>query len=191
MQRHKVFISFHHGNPSIDSNCGQRWKEKFEQLFHHQYESIISKSVQDGDIQDGILTETTRQKIRDQYIADATVTIVLIGPDTWKRKHVDWEISESIRDTKNNARCGLIGILLPSYPNYNSSTNTYDPYTIPPRLYYNIKKEFATIHLWNENPIVVQQWIHSAFERRNKILPDNSYPMFSNNRPDSQFRWQL
>ena len=36
-----------------------------------------------------------RQKIRDEYIRDATVAIVLIGPRTWQRKHVDWEHSRA------------------------------------------------------------------------------------------------
>jgi hypothetical protein len=189
MQRHKVFLSFHHGDPLRDPYCGQKYKERFEQLFSAQYNTMITKSVQDGDIKDGITTETTRQKIRDEYIADATVTIVLIGPETWKRKHVDWEISSSIRDTQKNPRCGLLGILLPNYPDYNRNTNNYNQYTIPPRLWDNIKCGFASIHLWNENPVVVQRWIHEAYLRRNQKLPDNSYPMFSNNRPADQKQW--
>lgn len=188
--KHKVFISFHHGDKKIDPRCGQYWKERFEALFHDYYETIISKSVQDGDIKDGILTETTRQKIRDEFIADATVTVVLIGPETWKRKHVDWEISSSIRDTKNNLRCGLLGILLPTYPNYDGIKNTYNGKTIPPRLQKNIDCGFATINVWNENPAIVQGWIHSAFENKDKETPDNSYPMFANNRATEQTQWQ-
>jgi len=188
--KHKVFISFHHGDRNIDPRCGQYWKERFEYLFHNFYETLISRSVQDGDIKDGILTETTRQKIRDEFISDATVTVVLIGPETWKRKHVDWEISSSIRDTKNNPRCGLVGILLPTYPNYDAIKNTYSTRTIPPRLQKNIDCGFATIHVWNENPAIVQDWIHAAFEKRYKVTPDNSYPMFANNRAEDQTQWQ-
>jgi hypothetical protein len=187
-KRHKVFVSFHHGDPTIDPQCGQRYKERFEHLFSTYFDATITKSVQDGDIKDGIATETTRQKIRDEYIADATVTIVLIGPETWKRKHVDWEISSSIRDTSRNPRCGLLGILLPTYPDYNREKNQYNPNTVPPRLYSNIKSGFASIHVWNESPSIVQNWIHEAFLRRNKIIPDNSYPLFANNRSGSQ--WQ-
>jgi hypothetical protein len=136
------------------------------------------------------MTDSTRQKIRDEYIAGATVTVVLIGPETWKRKHVDWEISSSIKDTKNNSRCGLIGILLPTYTGYNSTANTYDQFTIPPRLFDNTKNGYAIIYLWNENPNSVQDWIHKAFERRTTIIPDNSFPMFSNNRSADQKQWQ-
>ena len=82
-------------------------------------DDIVDKSVEDGDIDDlNIKTETIRQKIRDDFIADATVTIVLIGPCTWQRKHVDWEIGSSLRDTKKNSRCGLLGIWLPNHPDF-------------------------------------------------------------------------
>ena len=41
-------------------------------------DDIVDKSVEDGDIDDdNLATETIRQKIRDDFIADATVTIVL------------------------------------------------------------------------------------------------------------------
>ena len=69
-------------------------------------------------------TETIRQQIRDNFIRDATVTVVLIGPCTWQRKHVDWEIGSSLRKTKRNSRCGLLGILLPNHPNFGE--RTYD-----------------------------------------------------------------
>ena len=58
-------------------------------------------------------------RIRDDHIADATVTIVLIGPCTWRRKHVDWEISASIIDRRTNERCGCgWGFVLPTHPAY-------------------------------------------------------------------------
>jgi MTH538 TIR-like domain (DUF1863) len=187
--KHRVFISFHHGFPSLDPKCGEYWKNRFEQLFHDEYEAIISHSVQDGDINDGLATETTRQRIRDGYIRDATVTVVLIGPETWKRKHVDWEISSSIRHTLRNSRCGLLGILLPTYPDYNSVKKTYESKTVPPRLFRNIECGYATIHAWSEDHREVRYWIHEAFDRRFKVEPTNSYPLFSNNRGAEQKKW--
>jgi len=178
--RHKVFVSYHH------SVSDQQYRNRFENLFANKHEVMISKSVQIGDIDVNLPPETIRQKIRDEYLRDPTVTIVLIGAETWKRKHVDWEIGASIRQTLRNPRAGLLGIILPTYP--RSDTNKYDPTTIPPRLQDNIIKEFASIHNWSEDPAVVQKWIHAAFERRNKIDPDNSFPNFVNNR--SGERWQ-
>jgi hypothetical protein len=179
--KHKVFISFHHAADEL-------YKNRFEYLFAGQYDIVVNKSVQIGEIDPFLTTETVRQKIRDEYLKDTTVTVVLIGKETWKRKHVDWEISSSIRDTKYNSRSGLLGILLPTYPFY--SPNKYNPYTIPPRLYDNIKCGFADIYLWNEDPLKVKQWIHNAFEKRFSVLPDNSYPIFANNRPSDQREWQ-
>lgn len=101
--RHKVFVSYHHAND-------QYYRNKFEKLFTERYDIMVSKSVQLGDIDDNLNPETIRQKIRDEYIRDSTVTVVLIGAETWKRKHVDWEIAASIRDTQYNPRSGLLGI---------------------------------------------------------------------------------
>lgn len=177
--RHKVFVSYHHAND-------QDYRNKFERLFADKHDIMVSKSVQLGDIETSLQTETIRQKIRDEYLRDSTVTVVLIGSQTWQRKHVDWEIASSIRHTQYNPRSGLLGIVLPTYS--RQSQDKYNQYTIPPRLYDNIKCEFATIHNWNENPATVQRWTHDAFERRNKINPDNSYDNFVNNRTGA--RWQ-
>lgn len=172
MQRHKVFVSYHHAND-------QEYRNKFEELFADLHDIIVPKSVQIGDIDIKLKTETIREKIRDEYLSDSTVTVVLIGSETWKRKHVDWEISSSIRNTKNSSRSGLLGIILPSYPRTDSTK--YSPNTIPPRLYDNIKCEFATIHNWSNNPEEVQNWIHEAFLRRDQVSPSNNRDLYINN----------
>ena len=178
-QRHNVFISYHHKND-------EGYKNEFERLFHSAYDILETKAVSDGDINPGNSTDYTRQLIRDNFIKDATVTVVLIGSETWQRKHVDWEISSSLRDTQLNSRTGLIGIILPTYPRTDQSK--YNGNTIPPRLYDNIQNDFATIHNWSNDPTVVQSWIHQAFLRRERINPDNNRAMFVNNRSGSQ--WQ-
>ena len=95
--RHKVFISFYEEDI--------KYKELFVRMMGKR---MVDRSVDTGDIVDaGLKTPTIRQKIRDEYIRDASVTIVLIGPCTWQRRHVDWEIGASIRKTKKNPRCGL------------------------------------------------------------------------------------
>lgn len=121
--RHKVFVSFHH-----EDEC---YKCDF---FDMMEDDIVDKSIEDGDIDDTrSSTETIRQKIQDNFISDATVTVVLIGPcTTWQRKHVDWEIGSSLRNTRKNSRCGLLGILLPNHMNYQ--TTKYNSHLIPQRL---------------------------------------------------------
>jgi hypothetical protein len=173
MTRHKVFISYHHDND-------QGYKDRFVRLFDNYYDVFIDGSVGDGDIPDGIQTETIRQTIRDKYLRDTSVTLVLIGRETLKRKHVDWEISSSIRHTAYNPRSGLLGILLPTHPDFN---NTYRSYkNIPPRLADNCKNKYAIVYNWSEDPKVIVSWIDRAFEDKDKIIPDNSREMFGKNR---------
>ncbi len=176
--RHNVFISYHHKND-------EAYKIEFERLFSGVYDILETKAVSDGDIDPYIKTETIRQKIRDEFIRSASVTVVLIGSETWKRKHVDWEISSSIRDTQLNSRTGLIGIILPSYT--RSDTRNYNKGTIPPRLQDNIDCEFAKIYNWSNDPHEVQGWIHEAFNRRKQVNPNNSREMFGQNRSTSSW----
>ena len=176
--RHKVFVSYHHAND-------QRYRDLFEALFVNINNVMVSRSVQIGDLDENLATETIRQKIRDDYLRDSTVTVVLVGSQTWQRKHVDWEIGSSIRHTQYNPRSGLMGIILPSYPRQDQTK--YDPYTIPPRLNDNAVCGFAKLYNWSNDPNEVARWIHDAYERRNVINPDNSYPSFANNR--SGARW--
>ena len=76
---------------------------------------VVDRSVGEGDIDESLKDGTIHRTIRDHFIRDATVTIVLVGPRTWQRKYVDWEISSSLMNTQLNPRCGLLGILLPSH----------------------------------------------------------------------------
>ena len=176
--RHKVFVSYHHAND-------QFYRNQFELLFADIYNVIVSKSVQIGDIESHLTADTIRNTIRDNYLRDSTVTVVLVGEQTWQRKHVDWEIGSSIRDTEYNPRSGLLGILLPTYP--DSTQNEYYPQTVPPRLNDTVVCGYATMYHWSDDPKTVQLWIHQAFERRFEIDPDNSFPSFLNNR--SGDRW--
>ena len=171
--RHKVFISFHEKDI--------KYKKDFVRMMGNR---IVDRSVDTGNIDDtGLRTETVRQKIRDEYIRDATVTIVLIGPRTWQRMYVDREIGSSIRKTKRNSRCGLLGILLPNHPNYGKKRN---PRLLPPRLADNCAGEdpYALIYDWPNPwaPAKVARWIHSAYIRRNGLPPDNSRLPFVRNR---------
>ena len=174
VDKHKVFISFH-----------ERDIEYKECFVNTMKDRIVDMSVDTGNIDDtGLQTETVRQKIRDEYIRDATVTIVLIGPYTWQRKHVDWEIGSSLRKTKLNSRCGMVGILLPNHPDYGKET--FDPHLIPPRLADNYQEDdpYARIYDWPNpwEPAKVARWIHRGFLRRDRNPPDNSRDQFRNNR---------
>jgi len=179
--RHRVFISFHHDD--------QGYKDWFVQMMG---EDIVDESVGDGDINDrNVPTDAIRQRIRDNFIRDATVTIVLIGPCTWQRKHVDWEIGSSLRDTSLNSRCGLLGILLPNHPNYGKGM--YNPRLIPPRLAINCEgnNSYASIYDWSNQPASIRSWVHHAFQRRKGTPPHNNTQQFGHNRSgDCALGWQ-
>ena len=191
--KHKVFVSFH----NADGND----REEFENTFSSDVETFVSRSVQDDDIDPNNKTETTRQVIRDRFISQSSVTIVLIGQNTWKRKYVDWEIGYSIKKTSQNTRSGLIGILLPSYDKCNSygcSTEItddgveYTPCNIPPRLYDNIQAGYSKLYSCPINHQELMAWIHEAFQKRDSTLylPNNSRPYFRENRREYQNYWQ-
>ena len=178
IQRHKVFISFHEQD--------MKYRDRFVKMMG---DSIVDKSVHDDDIDDlNLRVATIRQRIRDNFIADATVAVILIGPCTWQRKHVDWEIGSSIRKTKKNSRCGLLGILLPNHHNFQS--DVYNPRLIPPRLADNAGEtdSYAEIHRWSgsvHEVNLIRRFIHRAFQRRSDAPPDNSRPQFGRNRSGS------
>ena len=172
--RHRIFISYYDED--------RKYKDRFVRTMG---DKIIDRSVQVGNIvDDNLLVETIRQTIRDEYIADATVTVVLIGPCTWQRKHVDWEIGSSLRDTNNNSRCGLVGILLPHHPDYDK--DTFNPNLIPPRLADNCNGDdsFASIYDYPKRQVsaTIKRWIHEAFVRRRGTPPDNSRIQYGRNR---------
>lgn len=104
--KHKVFISYHHAND-------QHYKEELIQS--NIYDDIfIDASVDTGDIDENLSDESIRQKIRDEYLRDSTVTIVLVGTETKNRKHVDWEIYSSMYDGQVNKKSGVLVINLPT-----------------------------------------------------------------------------
>ena len=172
--RHKVFISRHHKNDQIYKDM----------LVETLKDGLVDKSVDDDDINDtNIKIPTIRQKIRDGFIADSTVTIVLIGPETHARKHIDWEISYTLRENKKKSRGGVLGIILPNHPDYGKRLR---PELIPQRLLANSEGDdpYVRIYDWpadgNLRPVL--KWIHTAFLRRKGAPPVNSQKQFKNNR---------
>lgn len=95
------------------------------------------------DFIDSTNTDYVMSQIRQRYLRDSTVTIVLIGSCTHSRRYVDWEIKASLRQGETVTPNGLIGILLPSQGRNG---------LLPPRLQEN----------WTENHIdcYARFWIY-------------------------------
>jgi len=106
---HKVFISYHHEND-------QAYKDSLVR-FGERYSIFLDRSVDTGDISETLSAESIRRIIRDEYLRDSTVTIVLVGAETKRRKHIDWEIHSSMYDGTVNKRSGIVVINLPGGSN--------------------------------------------------------------------------
>ena len=146
---HKVFISYHHSRD-------QKYKDYLVKLGEDNF-IFKDKSVDTGDISDNLSDERIRHLIRDDYLKDSTVTIVLIGKETKRRKHVDWEIYSSMYNGSMNKKSGIVIINLPGV--------SEDQFVAP---YGNQEKKL----LYPE----VMSWIHinkrEEYERRYPYMPD-------------------
>lgn len=200
--KHKVFISYHHAND-------QWYKEELLRL-NRIYDIFIDGSVDTGDINDNLPNERIRQIIRDSYLGNSTVTILLVGTQTKNRKHIDWELKSSMINGQINKKSGILVINLPStnctfytashqgekeriYPENQSWTsiserNEYErryPY-LPARIIDNLLKSEAKISVVNWEKIIndlegLKFLIHKTYEEKEKCEYDLSRSMRRNN----------
>lgn len=200
--KHKVFISYHHAND-------QKYKEELLRL-NQIHDIFIDGSVDTGDIDENLPNETIRQIIRDNYLADSTVTILLVGTETKNRKHVDWELKSSMINGSKNKKSGILVINLPTtncsyysathkdekttiYPENNSwitidDRSVYEsryPY-LPARIIDNLLKSEAKISVVNWNKIItnlesLRFLIHATYTEKDSCQYDLSRSMRRNN----------
>lgn len=98
-----AFVSYHHARD-------QHFKDHLVWLAQN-YGAFEDRSVNTGDIDDDARSsESIRQLIRDEYLRDSEVTILLCGRETRHRKHVDWELKSSMIDGRVNKKSGILVI---------------------------------------------------------------------------------
>jgi len=197
--KHKVFISYHHENDEVYKKALLKLNEK--------HGLFIDASIDTGDIDEKLDDETIRQKIRDEYLKDSSVTIVLVGTETKNRKHIDWEIYSSMFNGTVNKQSGVLVINLPStgittftaphgndekrivYPDNTSWTSTstrteYEkryPYA-PARIIDNLLKKEAEVSVTNWDRVTediekLRFLINATYDDRTKCEYDLSRPM--------------
>lgn len=108
--RRKCFISYHHAD--------QDYVNQFVRDFDHSNDCFIARGLGEempGDVIDSYNTDYVMAKIRERFLRDTTVTIVLLGRCTWARRYVDWEIQASLRQGMITIPNGLLGIKLPTF----------------------------------------------------------------------------
>lgn len=201
--RHRVFISYYHHDD-------QRYKDYLIKMQEFNIETMQMQSifedfsVHEKEIDDaGLSSEQIRCIIRDEYIKDATVLILLCGENTKKRKHIDWELHAAMYDSPANRQMGIIVINLPTikqgirasseeekpllsdfgqwyFIDNRAEFEAQYPY-MPSRIIDNFVKEVPiTVVEWSriENrPTILKQLIDNAFNRRFDFTYDHSSPL--------------
>lgn len=169
--RHKCFVSYHVAD-----------LEEVEGFVIAFGEEFIPRTIgvtDEDDFIDSADEDYIKSKIRSDYLSDSTVTIVLLGEETWGRKYVDWEISATLRNDPINKRSGLLVIPLPSMQN---SAN------LPARVKDNWAKDtpeqsyayYKSYPLYNAT---LRSYIEEAYQARTTKgdLVDNSRPLRQRN----------
>lgn len=171
LTRRRVFISFH--------SKDMYYKNRFEQLFGHLF---INKSVKFGGIDSDLDDAYVKRLIHEDYLTDSSVCVVLVGPETYCRKHVDWEIAAAL-NKKVGGYSGLLGLCLPNHPDYYR--DVYNADRVPLRLVKNLQSGYARLYNWTEDGDSIKSRVESAFRDRvtksDKIL-NLSIPQFKYNR---------
>ena len=201
--RHRVFLSYYHHDD-------QRYKDYLIKMQEFNIETMQMQSifedfsVHENEIDDtGLSSEQIRCIIRDEYIKDATVLILLCGENTKKRKHIDWELHAAMYDSLANRQMGIIVINLPTikqgirasseeekpllsdFGQWYSIENRAEfevqyPY-MPSRIIDNFVKGVPiTVVEWSRienHPTILKQLIDNAFNRRFDFTYDHSSPL--------------
>lgn len=152
---HKVFVSYHHAN---DQSRANHLRDTYG-----SDNTLIDRSL--SDAYDDKTDDEILALIRTNHLKNSTVTIVLIGSETSKRKWVDWEIYSSLRPYGERSRNGLLAIYLPTAGE------------TPARLQDNINSGYAVTMKWENISWQLSSKIEEAFNNRSKSeLVKNSLP---------------
>lgn len=163
--KRKVFISYHH-------HGDQPYYDHFTKTFGDAYDAFYDNSLERALDSDN--TDYINQKIREEYIWGSSITIVLCGANTGKRKYVDWEIRSTLEYEH-----ALLGIALPTITTSGSSL------LVPDRLADNWQSGFAHwLSPYPQNPTQLQNAIEQAIQKSsNKSLIRNDREKMKRNLP--------
>jgi len=149
--RHKCFLAHH----AEDAEEVLAFVEEFEEV-------IIPRSigVQNDNFIDSHDDGYVMTRIRQEYLGDTTVTIVLLGQCTWARKYIDWETYSSLRQSSMSTRNGLMSVRLPSGAGAK----------FPARLAENLKNEsrdgYARAWKFPSTDTILHSRVQDAFDAR-------------------------
>ena len=160
---HKCFLSYNAADKAaVDDFCAT------------YAGSFIRRGMKmEEDIIDSTDTDYVMRRIRELYLQDSTVTIVLVGRCTWARRFVDWEVQASLRNPADGYPNGLVAVQL------------WESYTkLPNRVQLNRDSEYAKFYKKPTSSKSLENMIDEAwdarFEKQNLVV--NPRERFSYNR---------
>jgi hypothetical protein len=170
--KRKVFISHY----KDDKDEVEAFIKKFATEENVFIPKVLGANDND-DFIDSTDTDYVMTKIRQKYLDDSTVTIVLVGSCTHSRRYVDWELKSSLRQGSYTPN-GVMGILLPS-----QGTSAH----MPPRLKENWSSTeacYASYKSYPSSAKTLHDWIEDAYNARTSRahLIKNSQDMMKKNR---------
>lgn len=160
----KVFISYHRADTI--------YKNQLVQMLDDL--SVPYYVVPEDYNFDGMFHQHVAQIILDN-ITDCTVTICIVGKETYRRPHVDHEIKATLRGGPG-IRNGLIAVMLESR---GDSKRNIDRSTFPARIADNIGPEhpYVIVKQWASIKSELRKAIQQAESNRGSRIPVH------NNRP--------
>ena len=172
--RHDCFIVYH---PS-DRELADAFVARFKDVFVPRARAV---SDDDGFVvgseadRPGVLHE-----IREKYIWDASLTIVLTGACTWASRYVDWAIAAALEDDHvhppptrgdpGGRRTGLLGIRLASVAASAAAV-------VPERFADNVDAGYAQFRGYPASSEELRYWVESARVMAQYGAPDNARPL--------------
>ncbi|MEW5704940.1 MAG: TIR domain-containing protein [Pseudomonadota bacterium] len=177
--RRKCFVSYHHAD--------QPWVDRFVNTFDHGQNLFIARGLGQTmaqDIIDSTDPEYVMRRIRELYIRDSTVTLVMLGRCTWARRYVDWEIQASLRAPQNGLANGLLAIKMPAFPEDGAFPDRLNRNLLTPEKKAAGSDCFARWMAYPQSSDELWQAIEAAFQRRttHAHLIENPRDRFTYNR---------
>ncbi|WP_337880888.1 TIR domain-containing protein [Rheinheimera sp.] len=150
--KRKVFVSHYRGDRTE--------VDRFIEQFGHVFIPRVLGANGNDEFINSTNTDYVMQCIRDKYLGDSTVTIVLLGSCTHSRRYIDWEIKSSLRQGQTLPN-GLIGISLPS-----QDGSTFLPSRLKDN--WNIDHQNCYARYWRypSTHHQLSEWIEDAFHAR-------------------------
>ena len=153
--RRTVFISFSQSDRTEVDQFVYRWTQQDRVFISKTVGTAFGNDLINSDRADYVIS-----RIRTDYLADSTITLVLIGSCTHSRRFIDWEIKASLRQGETYTPNGLLGILLPPLASAH----------LPPRFAANWNRQELNCYArYRPAPTSAQQlrdWLEDAYEAR-------------------------